>query len=97
MKSKQPVWISVRAAPMRTASTHRRPMSVCWQRLYRGMLPGSHNGIRLKAAGIMWNSCVKRYRRERLPLATYMAGSAGPKEADELLQRHHHTWSHADV
>ena len=58
MKSKQPVWISVRAAPMRTASTHRRPMSVCWQRLYRGMLPGSHNGIRLKAAGIMWNSCV---------------------------------------
>lgn len=39
----------------------------------------------------------QRYRRERLPLATYMAGSAGPKEADELLQRHHHTWSHADV
>lgn len=39
----------------------------------------------------------QRYQKERLPLTTYMAGSEGPKEAEELLQRHDHAWGHRDV
>lgn len=35
----------------------------------------------------------QRMKEEQLPLFTYMADSDGPKEADELLARHHHAWN----
>ena len=79
----------------------RRPVSYTHLDVYKRQVQGDASWFsQWDQIESSWNyveQLRQRYRRERLPLATYMAGSAGPKEADELLQRHHHTWSHADV